>query len=245
MLFWRKKQARRRRRDKRNLSWEELNAKDARRVVLETSKKDVKFREFFVYSLAGTLEPLALLRRRQRAMIEEEKVKEQLARLKTASGGAVLDQIMASEESLDLFAEIELMNYRKSRQAGLAQESTGKECSETEVADQKGAQHGFNLTALLQNPVVKDVLGIIAIALLVWLLRFVVERLALAQNQSTTGAVEKRYVVLVDGKLEPVTETQYREWEAQGKLVPVETPQLPPAPASETGPPPEAPPQTP
>ena len=48
MWFWRKKQAAKRRRKKRNLSWEELNANDARRVVLETSKKDVEFRKYFV-----------------------------------------------------------------------------------------------------------------------------------------------------------------------------------------------------
>ena len=227
MWFWLKKSAtRRRRKGKRDLSWEELCANDARRAVLETSKKDVEFRKFFISSLVGTQEPSEPRRRRQDSM-------------------AVLDQIMASEESLDRFAEIELLKYRKSGQAGPEQEIAEKKLPETEVGDKAvgvtgegGEKHGFNLTALLQNPLVNDILGIIAMALLVRAARFIGKRLALAQNQSTTKAVENLYVVLVDGKLSSVTETQYKEWEAQGKLVPA-------APASETGTQPEAPPHAP
>ena len=105
--------------------------------MLETSKKDVEFRKYFVYCLAGTLEPPELQRRRQRSMVEEEKLRERVARLNSTRRAAVLDRIMASEKSLDRFAEIELMKYRKSRQASPEEESTGKELSGTEIADVK------------------------------------------------------------------------------------------------------------
>ena len=250
MWFSRKKHAtRRRRKEKRNLSWEELSANDARRVVLETSKNDANFRNDFILSQVGRQEPPDLQRRRRLSMVEEEKLRERVARLNSTRRAAVLNQIMASEESLDRFAEIELLNFRKSGQMGPEQEIADKKLPETEVADEaggatgkRGEKHGFDLTALLQNPLVNDILGIIAIALLVRLARFIGRRLAPAQNQSATEATEKLYVVLVHGKLLPVTETQYKEWEAQGRLIPTAAPQPPAAPSSETGTQPEAPP---
>lgn len=254
MWAWLRKHAtRRRRKEKRNLSFAELCANDARRFVLGTSQKDAEFRKSFISSLVGRQEPSDIQRRRQGSMVQEEKLGERLNRKGPSAEMAVLDQIMASDESLDRFAEIELLNYRKLGQSALEQENADNKLPEeglpeTKVGDEaggvtgeRGKKHGFDLTALLQNPLVNDILGIIAMVLMIRVLRFFNERPALAQKQGATEAPERLYVVLVDGKLSPVTETQYKEWEAQGKLAPTAAPQSPAAPASETGTQPEAP----
>ena len=161
----------------------------------------------------------------------------------------VLDEILASNESLERFAEIELWkSYRKSGKVGKEQGNVGtkppveQNLPETEVDDEpgsdageRGKSDGLDLTALLQNPFVKVMLTIIAVVIMVKVLRFVGRRLALAHNQGATEATEKLYVVLVDGKFLPVTETQYKEWEAQGRLIPTTAPPPPAAPSSETG----------
>ena len=254
MWAWLRKHAtRRRRKEKRNLSFAELCANDARRFVLGTSQKDAEFRKSFISSLVGTQEPSELQRRRQGSMVQEEKLGERLNRKGPSAEMAVLDQIMASDESLDRFAEIELLNYRKLDQSALEQENADNKLPEeglpeTKVGDEaggvtgeRGEKHGFDLTALLQNPLVNDILGIIAMVLMVRGLRFIGKSLALAGKQRAAEAAEKQYVVLVEGKPLPVTETQYKEWEAQGRIIPTAAPQPPPAPSSETGTQPEAP----
>jgi hypothetical protein len=247
MWPWNKKHTtRRRRKEKKELSWEELGANDARRFVLGTSQKDAEFRKSFISSLVGTQEPSELQRRRQGSMVQEEKLEERLNRKGPSAEMAVLDQIMASDESLDRFAEIELREYHKrSGKAGPEQENVGgKLPAERDLAEtgepggdtrEKRERHGFDLAALLQNPLVKDILSIVAVALMVRVLRFIGKRVALANKQGMTEATEKLYVVLVDGKLSSVTETQYKEWEAQGRLILTTAPQPPAAPASETG----------
>lgn len=245
MWAWLKKHAtRRRRKEKKVLSWEELGANDARRFVLGTSQKDAEFRKSFISSLVGTQEPSELQRRRQGSMVQEEKVRERVDLLTSPARMGMLDKILASDESLDRFAEIELREYyKRSGKAGPEQENVGgkllaeRDHAETDEPGGDGERcerHGFDLAALLQNPLVNDMFGIFAIVLMIRVLRFFYERFALAQKQGATEAPEKLYVVLVDGKLSPVTETQYREWEAQSRIIPATAPRPPISPSSET-----------
>jgi len=257
MWLWKRKHAtRRRRKERKDLSWVELGANDARRFVLKTSKNDADFRKAYVLSQVGQQEPSELQRSLQDSMVQEEKLRERWNRLTSNARMVVLEKILASNESLERFGEIELSKYyRKSGKARPGQGNVGKklpveqDIPETEGGDEpggdtgeRGESDGFDLTALLQNPFAKAMLAIIAVVLMVKVLRFVGRRLALAHNQGATEATEKLYVVLVHGKLLPVTETQYKEWEAQGRLIPTAAPQPPAAPSSETGTQPEAPP---
>jgi hypothetical protein len=116
MWFWKRKHAiRRRRKEKKDQSWAELGANDARRTVLKISKKDADFRKAFIFSQVGQQEPSELQRNRQDSMVQEEKLKERLNRLTSGVRMVVLDEILASNESLERFAEIELCKYyRKS-----------------------------------------------------------------------------------------------------------------------------------
>ncbi len=253
LWFWKKKPARRRR-EKKVLSREELWADDARRDVLKTCREDEKFRKDFVLSAVGTQEPSEALRACQESLVAKQKLDERVHSINSPRRMSVLDKILASEETLNRFAEFELLAYYgKSGKAPPKQQTADSELvtidwlSEVSDNDDAGDESvGFDLAALIQNPFVKVILGIIAFVLCVRLLRFLMTRSAPTSDQLAAGAAQDLYyVILIDGKPQPIPEKQYKEWQDQGKIVPavlaLPPPQMPSAPAIGTAP--QAPPQ--
>jgi hypothetical protein len=236
LWFWKKKPARRRR-EKKVLSREELWADDARRDVLKTCRDDEKFRKDFVLSAVGTQEPSEALRACQESLVAKQKLDERVHSINSPRRMSVLDKILASEETLNRFAEFELLAYyRKSGKTPPEQQTADSELvtidwlSELPDSDDAGDESvGFDLAALIQNPFVKVILGIIAFVFCVRLLRFLMTRLALSSNQLAAGAAQDLYyVILIDGKPQPIPERQYKELQDQGKIVAALPPPSPP-----------------